>query len=140
MKHLKSQISLCMVIVIVILSSITAFAKDNNGIAPHWSYLWMISADMDVTDYNAATVYVEASSDSSDTDSLKVITRLQRFDGGWKTYKSWTDNVDDNFATLEKYTAIPKGYSYRIQVTVSTYKNGKFLESATENFDYGFYQ
>lgn len=120
------------------MSSISAFAND--GIVPRWSYLWMISADLDVDDYNSATVSVEASSDPTDTDSLKVTTKLQQFNGGWKTYKSWTDNIDDSFAMIEKYTAIPKGYSYRIQVTVSTYKNGKFLESATENFEYGFYQ
>lgn len=138
MKGLKSQFLLVLAIVITMMSSISAFAND--GIVPRWSYLWMISADLDVDDYNSATVSVEASSDPTDTDSLKVTTKLQQFNGGWKTYKSWTDNIDDSFAMIEKYTAIPKGYSYRIQVTVSTYKNGKFLESATENFDYGFYQ
>ena len=94
-------------LVITIFSSVTAFAND--GIAPRWSYLWMISADMQVTDYNAATISVEASSDSTDTDSLKVVTKLQQFNGGWKTYKSWTDNIDDNFANTPpspKATAI----------------------------------
>ena len=138
MKGLKSQFLLVLAIEITMMSSISAFAND--GIVPRWSYLWMISADLDVDDYNSATVSVEASSDPTDTDSLKVTTKLQQFNGGWKTYKSWTDNIDDSFAMIEKYTAIPKGYSYRIQVTVSTYKNGKFLESATENFEYGFYQ
>ena len=138
MKGLKSQFLLVLAIVITMMSSISAFAND--GIVPRWSYLWMISADLDVDDYNSATVSVEASRDPTDTDSLKVTTKLQQFNGGWKTYKSWTDNIDDSFAMIEKYTAIPKGYSYRIQVTVSTYKNGKFLESATENFEYGFYQ
>ena len=138
MKHLKSQFLLVLAIVITIFSSITAFAYD--GIAPRWSYLWMISADLEVTDYNAATVSAEASSDPSDTDALKMVIKLQQFNGGWKTYKSWTETVDDSAAMIEKYTAIPKGYSYRIQVTVRTYKNWKFLESATENFEYGFYQ
>ncbi len=138
MKRLKSQILLMMAIVMVILSSISAFAND--GIAPHWSYLWMISADMNVTSYNAATVHVEASADPTEADELKVTIKLQQFDGDWKNYKTWTEDVKDDFATIKKQTAIPKGYSYQIEVTVKAYKNGKFLESATEVFDYGFYQ
>lgn len=124
--------------VITILSSVTAFA--GNGIAPHWDYLMMMTADMDVTSYNAATVYAEVDSDSRDVDTLKVTVKLQQFDGGWNNYKTWTETINNNFASVEKKTAIPKGYSYQIEVTAKAYKNGKFLESATEVFDYGFYQ
>lgn len=138
MKCLKSRFLLMLAMLITILSSITAFA--GNGIAPRWDYLMMMSADMDVTSYNAATVHAEVSSDSRDVDELKVTIKLQQFDGGWKDYKTWTVNVDDNFATIKKQTAIPKGYSYQIELTAKAYKNGKFLESATEVFDYGFYQ
>lgn len=138
MKHLKSWFLLILAMIIMILSSITAFAR--NGIVPRWDYLMMMSADMDVTSYNAATVHAEVSSDSRDVDELKVTITIQQFDGGWKDYKTWTVNVDDNFATIKKQTAIPKGYSYQIELTAKAYKNGKFLESATEIFDYGFYQ
>lgn len=138
MKHLKSWFLLILAMIIMILSSITTFAR--NGIAPRWDYLMMMSADMDVTSYNAATVHAEVSSDSRDVDELKVTIKIQQFDGGWKDYKTWTVNVDDNFATIKKQTAIPKGYSYQIELTAKAYKNGKFLESATEVFDYGFYQ
>lgn len=139
MKHFKSRFLLVLAVMIAMLSSITAFAKDNGGIAPHWSYLMMISGNLEVDDYNSARVSVAATSDPSDTDSLKIVTRLQQYDGGWKNYETWTDNVSDPDALLEYYTAIPKGYSYRVRVTVSTYKNGKLLESATENFNYGYY-
>lgn len=138
MKHLKSQFLLMMAVVITILFSITAFAE--NGIMPRWDYLIMLSADMDVTSYNAATVHAEVDSDSRDVDTLKVTVKLQQFNGGWKDYKTWTVDVDDSFATIKKQTAIPKGYSYQIELTAKAYKNGKFLESATETFDYGFYQ
>ena len=138
MKHLKSKILLMMAMVITILFSITAFAE--NGIMPRWDYLIMLSADMDVTSYNAATVYAEVDSDSRDVDTLKVTVNLQQFDGGWRNYKTWTETINNNFASIEKNAAITKGYSYQIEVTAKAYKNGKFLESATETFDYGFYQ
>ena len=138
MKCLKSRFLLMLAMLITILSSITAFA--GNGIAPRWDYLMMMSADMKVTTYNAATVHAEVDSDALDVDELKVTIKLQQFDGGWKDYKTWTVNVDDSFATIKKQTAIPKGYSYQIELTAKAYKNGKFLESATEVFDYGFYQ
>ena len=86
MKHLKSKILLMMAMVITILFSITAFAE--NGIMPRWYYLIMLSADMDVTSYNAATVYAEVDSDSRDVDTLKVTVNLQQFDGGWRNYKN----------------------------------------------------
>ena len=138
MKHLKSKILLMMAMVITILFSITAFAE--NGIMPRWDYLIMLSADMDVTSYNAATVYAEVDSDSRDVDTLRVTVNLQQFDGGWRNYKTWTETINNNFASIEKNAAIPKGHSYQIEVTAKAYKNGKFLESATETFDYGFYQ
>lgn len=138
MKRLKTQILLMLAIVITILFSVTAFA--GNGISPHWDYLMMISADMEVTSYNSATVSVDVDSDSRDVDELRVTVKLQQFDGGWKNYKTWTETVKDSLAMFDKKTAIPKGYSYQIEVTAKAYKNGKFLESATEVFDYGFYQ
>ena len=138
MKYLKARFLLILAMVLTILFSITALAS--NGIAPHWSYLMMMSADMDVTSYNAATVYAEVDSDSRDVDSLKVTIKLQQFNGGWKDYRTWTETVNDSFAMIEKNAAIPKGYSYQIEVTAKAYKNGKLLESATETFDYGYYQ
>ena len=109
-------------------------------ITPRWDYLVMISADMEVTSYNSATVSVDVDSDSRDVDELRVTVKLQQFDGGWKDYKTWTETVKDSLAMFDKKAAIPKGYSYQIEVTAKAYKNGKFLESATETFDYGFYQ
>lgn len=138
MKHLKFRGLLMLAMMITILSSITAFA--GNGIAPHWDYLMMMSADMQVTSYNSATVSVEVDSDDRDVDELRITVNLQQFNGGWKNYETWTKTVKDSAAMFKKYTAIPKGYSYQIEVTVKAYKNGKFLESATEVFDYGFYQ
>lgn len=138
MKYLKSQVLLMMAIVITILFSITAFA--DSGIAPHWDYLVMISADMEVNSYNSATISVDADSDGEDVDEMRITVNLQQFDGGWQNYKTWTQTVKSSAAMITKKAAIPKGYSYQIEVTVKAYKNGKFLESATEVFDYGFYQ
>lgn len=138
MKCLKSQFLLTLAMLLIIFSSLTAFADD--GISPHWSYLSMISADMEVDSYNSATVSVEADSVASDVDELRITVYLQQFNGGWHNYDTWTKTVKDSAAMFKKYTAIPKGYSYQIKVTVKAYKNGKFLESATETFDYGYYQ
>ncbi len=138
MKRLKSQILLILAILVTVFSSIVAWANDE--ITPRWDYLVMISADMEVTSYNSATVSVDVDSDSRDVDELRVTVKLQQFDGGWKDYKTWTETVKDSLAMFDKKAAIPKGYSYQIEVTAKAYKNGKFLESATETFDYGFYQ
>lgn len=137
MKYLKSRVLLLMVMVIGILSSITAFA--GNGIAPHWSYMMMISADMEVNDYNYAVIDVMASCDPDDADSMKVTLKLQQYDGGWKTIKTWTETINDTSGGFLKDYAIYKGYSYRNQVTVRAYKGSKLLETVTENFDYGYY-
>lgn len=137
MKRLKSRILLLMVMVIGILSSVTAFA--DNGIVPHWSYMMMISADMDVNDYNYAVIDVMASCDPDDADSMKITLKLQKYDGGWKTTDTWTETINDTSGGFTKSTGIPKGYSYRNQVTVKAYKGSKLLETVTENFDYGYY-
>lgn len=138
MKHLKSQLLLTLAILVTVISSITAFAND--GIAPHWDYLVMISADMEVNSYNSATVSVDVDSDGDDVDELRITVNLQQFNGGWHNYKTWTKTVKDSYAMFDKKAAIPKGYSYQVEVTAKAYKNGKFLESATETFSYGFYQ
>ena len=138
MKHLRFRGLLILAILVTILSSVTAFA--GNGIVPHWDYLVMISADMEVNNYNSATVSVDVYSDSNDVDELRITVKLQQFDGGWSNYKTWTETIKDSSAMFDKKAAIPKGYSYQIVVTAKAYKNGKFLESATEVFDYGFYQ
>lgn len=137
MKHLKSRVLLLLVMVVGILSTITAFAE--NGIAPHWSYMMMVSADMVVNDYNYAEIDVAASCDPDDADSMKVVLKLQQYDGGWKTIKTWTEKIDDTTALFTKSAGIPKGYSYRNQVTASAYKGSKLLETVTENFNYGYY-
>lgn len=138
MKRLKSKILLILAILVTVFSSIAAFADD--GIAPHWDYIVMMSADMEVNNYNSATVSVEADSDGTDVDEMRITVNLQQFNGGWHNYKTWNKTVKSSAAMFKKYTAIPKGYSYQIEVTVKAYKNGKFLESATETFSYGFYQ
>lgn len=138
MKHLKFQILLALAILVTVFSSIAAFADD--GIAPHWDYLVMISAGMEVNSYNSATVSVDADSDGTEVDEMRITVHLQQFDGGWHNYKTWNKTVNSSAAMFTKKAAIPKGYSYQIEVTVKAYKNGKFLESATETFDYGYYQ
>lgn len=137
MKRFKSKILLLMVMVIGILSSVVAFAED--GIAPHWSYMWMVSADMEVNDYNYAEIDVMASCDPDDADSMKVTLKLQQYDNGWKTIKTWTETINDTSGGFTKSAGIPKGYSYRNQVTVKAYKGSKLLETVTENFSYGYY-
>lgn len=137
MKRFKTRILLLMVMVIGILSSVAAFAED--GIAPHWSYMWMVSAYMDVNDYNYAEIDVSCSCDPDDADSMKVTLKLQQYNGGWKTIETWNETINNTSGGFLKSTGIPKGYSYRNQVTVKAYKGSKLLETVTENFDYGYY-
>lgn len=137
MKRFQTRLLLVLAMVMVILSTITAFA--DNGIAPHWSYMMMITAGMEVNDYNYAEIDVTCSCDPDDADSMKVTLKLQQYDGGWKTIKTWTETVNNTTAWFTKSAGIPKGYSYRNQVTAKAYKGSKLLETVTENFDYGYY-
>lgn len=144
MNCLRRKITMPLVAMTLATTSIVSYAPTAYASAlvvpsPRWSYITMISADMEVDDWNAAQISVICNSDIFDTNRLKVKCELQQLNGSWKTIKTWTEENDDSTISFDKEWAIAKNYSYRLRVTVSAYKDSKLLETVTENFDYGYY-
>lgn len=118
----------------------TAYAAAVSAPSPRWTYLNMIRGSMKVDDKNIAKISVACDSDAFDTDKIVAKCELQQLDGSWKTIKTWEEENDGSGILYHKERAIAKNYSYRLKVTAYAYKNSVLLESATEYFDYGYYQ
>lgn len=140
MKHLKKRFLAALFVMTLVVSSITAYASTVQTPTPRWSYVTMITAGMDVDDYNAASISVTVNCDAYDINKVKAKCELQQLDGSWKTIKSWTETNDDNYIMYSKEYAVAKKYSYRLKVTAYAYMDSKLLETVTEYFDYGYYQ
>lgn len=117
-----------------------AYASTVSVPSPRWSYLTMIRGSMKVDDKNIAKILVACNSDAFDTNKIEAKCELQQLDGSWKTIKTWREENNSNSLMYDKEWAIAKNYSYRLKVTAYTYKDSILLESATEYFDYGYYQ
>lgn len=53
----------------------------------------------------------------------EVTTRLQQYvDGYWKNIQAWTASSNDRTCVLSKTYSVKKGYSYRVQTSVTAYK------------------
>lgn len=140
MKHLKKRFLATLFVMTLVVSSITAYASTIQTPTPRWSYVTMMTAGMDVDDYNAASISVTVNCDAYDTNKVKAKCELQQLDGSWKTIKSWSETNDDHMISYSKEYAVAKKYSYRLKVTAYAYMDSKLLETVTEYFDYGYYQ
>ncbi len=140
MKHLKKKLLVSLFLMVLVLSSITAYASTVCTPTPLWSYLTMITAGMDINSNNIAEISVTCDSDMFDTNKITAKCELQQLSGSWKTIKSWSETNNDSYIMYTKEYAVAKNYSYRLKVTASAYKDSKLLETVTEYFDYGYYQ
>ncbi|MFT4105631.1 MAG: hypothetical protein QM657_07720 [Lacrimispora sp.] len=138
MKHLKKRFLVSLFLMVLAVSSITAYASPVVG--PQWSYLTMITGRMKVDDKNYAKITVACSSDKIEVTKVTAKCELQQLEGSWKTIKSWSESSAGRNIAYTKEYGIAKNYNYRLKVTASTYKNSTLLESATEYFDYGYYE
>ena len=60
-----------------------------------------------------------------------VVVELQKNNGGWKTFKTWTAN-GGTYATVNETYSVSSGYSYRIKVTHKAYDStGSLVEVVT---------
>ena len=53
-------------------------------------------------------------------DNAGVKAELQRYDGGWKTIKTWSDKGED-FASVDNDWFVASGYDYRLKTTHYAY-------------------
>ena len=145
MRRLKKNILMPLCAMTLAVSSIAthapiAYASAVSVPSPRWSYLNMIRVSMKVDDKNITKISVACSSHAFNTDKIAAKCELQQLDGSWKTIKTWKEENNGTDLLYHKEWAIAKNYSYRLKVTAYTYKDSVLLESATEYFDYGYYQ
>jgi len=127
-----------LILLSVLVISATAFASTLRAL--RWSHLIAMSGNMSVNDSGIATITAECRADYMTVDQVKLKCELQQLDNSWKTIKTWTETANKNSIIYEKEYAIYKNYSYRLKITSYVYSNGTLLETATENFDYGYYK
>lgn len=138
MKHYMKKLVVSL-LAMIIVSSTTAYASTTDAPTPRWSHLTLMRAYMEVDDYGRAEISVTCGADTLTVNNMVSKCELQQFDGKWKTIKSWNDSNDDSAIMYTKDYAIAKNYSYRLKITASAYWDSTLLESATEYFDYGYY-
>lgn len=138
MKHriLKYPLLISVFVITLLISSLCAFAFPAT---PYWSHFSGITADMEVNDYNWATIDVMCDSDAATVDSLTVTLELQQLDGDWETIETWVESENDSTISFVEEAVIPKNYSYRLKVTAEAYSGSTLLEEVTEYFRYGYY-
>lgn len=134
MKYIKKIVITILLMVMVLMSSIDAYAA-----TPRWSYLTTIAANLHFDDYNGVEIDVMCDSDAMETNKIKVVCELQQYNSSWKTIKSWTETRDNVYVVFTKYYAVAKNYSYRLKITAYTYKDSVLLEKDTQYLAETFY-
>lgn len=133
MKYAKKGFLVVLSFMILVLSAATVYA------APRWNYLITIGSNLEFSG-DFADVNIVCDADAFDVDKITVKTELQKFDGSWKTVKSWSESRNASTIRYSKSYAVAKNYSYRVKVTASVYKDSKLLETVVDEGPYEFFQ
>lgn len=133
---MKSAVSVIVVFTLLVVSASAAV------IQPRWTYIASIVSSLDISDSGYATLYGGGSAPSPNVNKVKVIVELQQFkDFGWHTLNTWTATGSGwSVRTSTKIWPVAHGYSYRLHVTFEAYNGNSLLESATQDYSYGFFQ
>lgn len=135
-KKAKSAVSIVIVLTLLVVSASAAV------IQPRWTYIASIVCSLDISDSGYATLYGGGSAPSPDVNKVKVIVKLQQFKNSkWETLNTWTATASGWSArTSTKTWPVAHGYSYRLYVTLEAYNGNTLLESASQPYNYGFFQ
>lgn len=133
MTYAKKTGLVILTMVVLLLSTVVVHA------APRWSYITTIAADLDINDQGIATVYVLCDSDPRDTDKITAKCELQKYNGSWKTIKTWTETANDAVIDYTKTYAVAINYSYRLKITASAYMGSTLKERVSGNYSETFY-
>ena len=134
MKRLKRKFVVLLAVVMCIAATLSAYAN-----VPRWSYLGMMTADMEKYHSGWAKISVTCDADF-EVNKITAKCELQQLDGSWKTIKTWRETEQDHAIRFAKDYAIYKNYSYRLKVTAYMYVDSKLVKTVTETFDQGYYQ
>lgn len=116
MKKKLTAVVLC--IAFLFAMSVPAFAATNTkGSEIHLKYVYINDTSCTISaNGGTAKVYARIRGTSSVT-RIVISTELQRYNFGWSTIASWTQNTYGNSATLLKSSSISSGYYYRAVTT-----------------------
>lgn len=125
----------CALIVLCLMASFVpaAFAAQENEatVFPRLVAIAANSVDIDI-DEETGVANCDAQCIAKSNYTVKVVCKLQRWNGSsWTTLKTWT-NTDTYAAYVAESWAVYKGYTYRVYATFYVYDaNGTLLETVS---------
>lgn len=141
MKKINKWIALSLALSMVVPTTVQANTEhtksiniedinNEESIMPIFTYINLINTSVDISKSGIATVM--GSVKAIKTEKVSTTVRLQQFKNNkWQTLYTWSDE-DKYSCTVERSRAVPKGYSYRTQVTGKVYDaKGKVIEEVT---------
>ena len=133
----KKVISLLICILMIAVHTSNVFASEatpyalpgGNVITPQWKYISKINPSLTVDDSGIATVHCSVTGKMGTTTRVEITAKLQRYvSGRWVTIQTFTAESDSHRVSLSKTYSLTKGYTYRVQATVTAY-SGTSVES-----------
>lgn len=124
---------LCLVIVMGLIVSVApvAFAtqQDEMSVTPRFIAIAACSTDLTINE-STGVATCETQCIAKDAYTVKVICKLQRWNGAsWVTLRTWI-NTDTYAAYVSENWAVYRGYNYRVYATFYVYdENGTLLET-----------
>lgn len=70
---------------------------------------------------------------ASGVTKVRMVQYLQRYNGGWQTIDSWSQNYYSSSADWQESCSVTSGYSYRLYVYFYAYNGTVLMESTTRN-------
>ena len=133
---MKSAISVVIVFALLVVTASAAV------IQPRWTYIASSVSSLDISDSGYATLYGGGSAPSPNVNKVKAIVELQQFKNSkWETLNTWTATASGWSArTSTKTWPVAHGYSYRLYVTLEAYNGSTLLESASQEYNYGYFK
>lgn len=136
----KRIVTLCICFFIVCASNIQAYAAESNTTAPisvsfskslRMDYITQAKASLYIDSSGTATVSSSVYGYQGTTTRVTICAKLQQYkNSNWVTVKTFTADSNSHRASLNEDYSISKGYSYRVQATITAY-SGSSAETKT---------
>lgn len=126
---MKRICCLILALLLIMLAVVPVIATgDEASVTPRYSYIAKIYSGLQIGTLGLSAC--QANCYAENGDSVVLTAKLQQYNGStWTTLKTWSATGED-FATLSKNYAVPKGYTYRLRASCSVYSaSGVLLES-----------
>jgi hypothetical protein len=140
---MKKIISILLALAIILCVQGTGFAADEKQSSPDF----VVTPMFVNISYVACSLSVSGGIASmgsmfslyQDMDRVRMAEYLQKYDGGWTTIKSYSQNFyDTDWGSWGASYAVASGYNYRLYCYYYIYSGGVLVES-TSCVDYYYY-